>query len=178
MKENWATVYGFDGYYQVSDLGRVRSVDRVVRCKTCARRYKGKILTPRVITDNYFQVVLAKKGKRSQLTIHRLVATSFVPNPSRKPQVNHIDGNKQNNKSSNLEWCTQLENNIHARANGLYPSVDGENNPRAKLSTSQVIEIRRFADDIKRDVNGLSKKYNVSKGCIYSIIKRKSWKHL
>ena len=106
MQEIWKDVKGYEGYYQISNYGRLKSfkVDG-----------NGKILKLTNKNGDYFSVVLQGKGKERRSTrIHRLVAEAFIPNPDNKPQINHIDGNKQNNHINNLEWCTSKYNIAHA----------------------------------------------------------------
>lgn len=112
-RRKWKDIQGYEGLYQVSNLGEVRSL-----------KYKGrnniKILKGASDKDGYRRVALFDKEKcRKEYRIHRLVAEAFIPNPENKPQVNHIDGNKINNKSDNLEWATQEENMQHAYKMGL-----------------------------------------------------------
>lgn len=97
MKETWKNVRGYEGLYQISDLGRVKSLK--------------KILKPS--NSEYKRVNLYKNGKIKTYYIHRLVAEAFIPNPENKPQINHKDENKYNNNVNNLEWCTHKENMNH-----------------------------------------------------------------
>ncbi len=120
MNEIWKDVIGFEGLYQVSNLGRVKSLDRKVNSRYGINRIiSGKILKKLINTKGYLYVDLKRKCKGKKHLIHRLVAQAFIPNPENKPQVNHIDGNKQNNCVSNLEWNTISENQQHAFANHL-----------------------------------------------------------
>lgn len=116
--EVWKDIKGFEKFYQVSNLGRVRSLDRVVEMSDGRRRKeRGQILKPRVKTNRggYLSVVLRKAGTRKDFTVHQLVALAFVPNPDPETltQINHKDEDKTNNKPSNLEWCTQEYNNSY-----------------------------------------------------------------
>ena len=115
--EVWKKVRGYDGY-EVSDRGRVRSIDRTIQTTKGLRRYKGRILNQTIAT-NYLSVMLSVKGNQKRFTVHRLVALHFIPNPLNKEQVNHIDGDRLNNSASNLEWVTQSENMKHAHKIGL-----------------------------------------------------------
>lgn len=118
-KEIWKDIAGYEGLYQVSNFGRVRSLDRIIVRGTSKRRgphkarLKGKVLTLVSGVEGYLVVPLGKSNPCCR--VHRLVAEAFIPNPENKPQVNHIDGNVKNNRVDNLEWCTGQENLIHAR---------------------------------------------------------------
>jgi hypothetical protein len=112
MKETWKDIDGYEGIYQISTMGRVK---RLVGY-SCKRE---RILKPCPNGRGYLHVGVLKNGKRKNLRIHRSVAVIFIPNPENKPQVNHIDGVKTNNRIDNLEWNTASENIIHAHANGL-----------------------------------------------------------
>lgn len=103
--ETWKDIKGFEGIYQISNMGRLKSFKGGPR---------GRILSNKNSNGGYFSVVLCYGTKRRYTRIHRLVAEAFVPNPHNKPEVNHIDGNKQNNRADNLEWVTRAENHSHA----------------------------------------------------------------
>ena len=114
-------VIGFEGLYSVDEAGNVYSKDRIVNhnCGGLAVK-KGKRLQPETTGCGYLRVLLIdREGKRSHLSVHRIVAKAYIPNPNNLPQVNHKDGNKRNNHISNLEWCTSQQNNVHALENGL-----------------------------------------------------------
>ncbi len=116
-KEIWKDVLGYEGLYQVSNLGRVKSLSRKLNFGWTYRITPSKILKPSLrkrksdFEIGYFVVGLHKNGKTKYIYIHRLVATHFIPNSKNKPQIDHIDGNTANNKASNLRWCTVKENN-------------------------------------------------------------------
>ena len=110
MEEIWKDVVGYEGYYQVSNLGRVRSLDRIA---SNGRKIKGKILSTKVNTPPYYQrVSLSVNGKMKLVQVHRLVAQAFVynPDPEHKTQVGHKDESRTNNRADNLEWVTPKEN--------------------------------------------------------------------
>lgn len=123
MKEIWKDIDGFEGYYQVSNLGRVRSLDRVVKQFNgkgiAKKKTKGRVLTTTKQTQGYSQIGLCKDGTQKSYRLNRLVANAFIPNPENKPEVNHIDGNKDNNRVDNLEWATSAENKQHSLKTGL-----------------------------------------------------------
>jgi len=110
MTEEWKDIEGYEGLYQVSTLGRVRSLPRI-SCQ--GHPLKGGYRKPQN-RSGYLSICLHKEGVWSKYLMHRLVATTFIPNPENKPEVNHIDGNKHNNRVENLEWCTKSENLMHA----------------------------------------------------------------
>lgn len=124
-KEVFKDVLGYEGLYQVSNLGRVKSLKRknifycALKKEYLERPTKEKILSFNKSKRGYFQVCLTKNGKSKTYTVHRLVAEVFIDNPLNKKTVNHIDGNKENNCANNLEWTTIGENIRHAFDNGL-----------------------------------------------------------
>ena len=121
--ENWKPVKGYEGIYEVSDLGNVRSLDKEINhnfYKGVKFVRKGKILIPFISDRGYLRVTLIKDGKRKKVFVHRLVAEAFIESDTDGLQVNHIDGNKSNNTVGNLEWCTGRENMHHAFDSGLF----------------------------------------------------------
>lgn len=171
----WVDLIGFEGFYQITINGDIRSVDRYVnhwRGGKCFK--KGTILKQTINYKGYTMVRLVINGKGGLKSVHRLVAKNFIPNPENKEQVNHIDGNKQNNHVDNLEWNTQYENMAHAFKTGLNKGsmlgVKGENHPRNILSDIEKEDI------INRKNNGesmtdLSILFNVSYRTIQRICK-------
>lgn len=115
MEEIWKPVKDFEGYYEVSNLGRVRSVDRIVydTVRKCNRLLKGKVLTIRDNGHGYKGVMFCKEHKIYNKYVHRMVAETFIPNPNNLPCINHKDEDKSNNAASNLEWCTYLYNTTY-----------------------------------------------------------------
>lgn len=112
MTEIWKAVKGYEGLYEVSNLGNVRSLDRPFKNKQGIAISKGRILTPFYEEKKgYYQVRLAKNGKNKTYRIHRLVALAFLENPLDYTDVNHKDEDKTNNNVDNLEWCTRKYNN-------------------------------------------------------------------
>ena len=121
MNEVWKDIKGYEGLYQVSNLGRIKSLygwnghrylEREKILKPTSK-YDKRVSYPRAV------IKLIKGKDKKDYKVHRLVAQAFIPNPQNKPQVNHIDGNPLNNRIENLEWCTDRENKIHAIENNL-----------------------------------------------------------
>lgn len=110
MTEEWRDIVGYEGLYQVSSLGRVRSLDRVIERNGRPSCLKGKVLSGCRFGRGYLMVGLSKNNEVKLVGIHRLVAQAFVPNPNNLPQVNHKDCDKTNNRVENLEWCSALYN--------------------------------------------------------------------
>jgi hypothetical protein len=153
IKEIWVEIKNYEGLYEASNLGRVRNAD-------------GLILKQHINTHGYLQCNLSKNNVKKAFRIHRIIADSFIPNPKRKEQVNHLDGVKTNNYVNNLEWCTRIENMRHANENGLINKVK-------KLSHPDVVEIRENKHNLTHAE--LGKMYGVSQTQISRIIAFKEW---
>ena len=126
MAEEWRDIPGFDGRFSVSNLGRVKSNARIVNNHTGIIHKPERILSQRYSKKGYMVIDLVDAtGKKKYRQVHRLVAITFIPNPENKPQINHIDGVKDNNTVTNLEWCTNQENHDHAVRMGLIPKRVG-----------------------------------------------------
>ncbi len=111
MEEVWIDIKEYEGYYQISNLGRVRSLDRLVKHSDGHERKQfGKILKPIFDVGGYQYIALHKNANGKMFKVHRLVALAFIPNINNKLEINHLDEDKKNNKAENLEWCTRLEN--------------------------------------------------------------------
>ena len=169
MDEEWKDISGFNGNYQISNFGRVKSKERVV--SNSVRTYvKGEqILRTQTMKSGYKCVVLREGGKKKLLKIHRLVATAFIPNPDHLPCVNHIDENKQNNFVENLEWCTFKYNTEHAIKNGLKPVACGNNIQRVLQLNIRDLSINQVFDNIAC----ASRSIGCNESCIYGAIVQK-----
>lgn len=114
MEEIWKDIAGYEGYYQVSNLGRVRSVDRIINNNYgdggSFKLLKGRILKNSYSNSGYPQVILCVNGVKQSRFVHRLVAEAFIPNPNNLTEVNHKDEDKSNNMVDNLEWCSRSYN--------------------------------------------------------------------
>ena len=174
MKDNdiWKPVKGYEGIYEVNKNSTVRSIDHLVVCKNRGRRIqKGRVLKTRISLKGYVQVSLSKNTVRFNTGVHRVAAIAFIPNPKNLPQVNHIDGNKQNNRIENLEWCTNSYNQNHAVKNKLINPNYGEKHHQAKLQNFEVQIARNLhysgATNIK-----LAKYYNISATAMSKILRK------
>lgn len=159
--ERWKPVKDYEGFYEVSNHGQVRSLSKQDRL---GRSKEGKIKAQCNNGTGYMVVNLKVDGKQKMKTVHRLVAETFIPNPLDLPEVNHIDGNKQNNCVENLEWCTHSENTKHAFDLGLNKAVKGTSNVNAKLTDEQVKFIRENHKpyDPEFGYAALARKFNCS----------------
>lgn len=128
----------------------------------------------------YVRVSLQVNGRSKKMSVHRLVAKTFIPNPDNLPQVNHMDGDKQNNHVSNLEWCSGEHNIRHAYKLGLIPNNSGTKNNQSLLNDEQVLYIREVYKFRSKDFSGeaLGKQFNVSPGTIRDIVARRRWRHI
>ena len=118
-EEIWKPIKNYEGFYEISDKGNVRSVERVVKSGRGHRTVPSTLLKPALGEWGYETVSLSKNNKHLTQRVNRLVAQAFIPNPNNYPQVNHIDGNKLNNCVENLEWCNASQNMLHCHINGL-----------------------------------------------------------
>ncbi len=171
--ERWLPCIGYEDYYEVSNHGRVRSIDRVFKKKGLCS-VKGKILTQRLNKKGYPAVFFYINTVRIERNPHRLVALAFVPNPENKPQVNHIDGNKLNNNDWNLEWNTNSENQLHAYRLGLQ-NKKGERNSNTVLTDADVTNIKlRYNSGLK--ISEVCQELNVNLSIVRQIIYGRTWR--
>jgi hypothetical protein len=174
MQEIWKNVPGYENMYQVSNLGKVKSLARYKKAKSNSKSLtKEKLLRFTRGIDGYISYELNKNSIRKNFKAHRLVAMAFIPNPENKPQVNHINGVKDDNRVENLEWNTASENVRHSYKTGL-ASNKGERHPLSKLNNSQVLKIRND----NRKLIEIASEYNLSMTTISEIKKRKTWNHI
>ena len=166
--EIWRDVVGYEGIYQVSNMGRMKSI--IWRC--------ARLINPCLHTGGYLILGLYKDGKRRNHYLHVLVAQAFIPNPDNKLQINHIDGDKTNNHVENLEWTTRKENIQHSWKIGLRISRKGTANKNSKLTSEQVHYIRSHYVHHSRKFGSraLSKMFNVDPETILNVVKYKTYK--
>jgi hypothetical protein len=176
--EVWKDVNGFEGLYQVSNLGRVKSLERfVVNWAGTNSLRKQKFLSIRKSKLGYLDVKLCKDSIKYPLRVHRLVAMAFIPNTDKKTQVNHINGIKTDNRVENLEWVTGSENKIHAFRTGLQKPNFGTIAGAKKLTESDVIRIRsgEFGNLPQKEI---AKIFSVSQITISRVLSKKRWPHI
>jgi hypothetical protein len=175
MKEVWKDIVGYNGYYKVSNLGRIKSLDRLVNSKHGLATKKGKVLTPTL--KDYYRIGLSKNCKVKSFLVHRLVAIHFLNKPIDKDCVNHKNGIKTDNRDLNLEWCTQQENITHSITSKLVDQL-GEKHHNSKLNSKQVLKIRELYKTTDTSYSQLGEKFNVNWGTIRNVVKRKTWNHI
>jgi hypothetical protein len=162
-KEIWLPMKGYEGRYEVSSLGRVYSS-------------RGCMMKVNKTKLGYMKMNLSEGGFIRSTRLHRAVAMTFLGNPEGKKEVNHIDGDKSNNRVDNLEWCTSSENKFHAVRTGLLPTKSGSCSSRAKLSDTEVDFLRYFASKGFTQVE-LSGIFGISKSVTSNIINYVTYKN-
>lgn len=180
-EEVWKDIKGYEGHYQVSDCGRVKSLARIVEKRNgYFGNKKENFLKPSKNRKGYLNVKLCKKTDgiyiEKSVLIHRLIANEFLENPLNKPQVNHKNGIKDDNRADNLEWATGSENVIHSLENKLKIPQKGSEHGMSKLTEKEVLEIRTIGRT--KTLKEVAKIYNVDMSLISLILLKKAWKHL
>lgn len=166
--EIWKDISGYEGMYQISNLGKVRSVDRVVHGRN---DYFQKGIELKIFSNwNYDFVVVSRNGKSKRLYLHRLVAEHFVENPNNYNVVNHKDENKRNNKADNLEWCTSKYNANYGKRNRKIAQKLGKR--IARMKNGKILQVYSSQADAKR--NGFSQS-QISKCCNGKIKQHKGY---
>lgn len=175
MQEVWVSLK-FDKEYEVSNQGRVKSKDRIVKRGGTEQPRKGLVLRPgKNKKTGYHHVSIRGKS----YNVHRLVAEHFVPNPENLPEVNHKNTDKNDNRSENLEWMTQSDNKKHAVNNGVKFNPRpkrGEEAGAAKLTWEKVKKIRKLHKEGKHNQPMLGRMFNVTQANINCIVNNKTWK--
>lgn len=175
--EIWKDVKGFEGRYQISNLGRVKSLSRLILHRSGRYLPSKEIILLPLLNGAYPRIALYKDGASKRYSIHRLVAEAFIDNPHKKKCVNHKNGIKTDNRVENLEWVTYSENASHAFANGLTYSLKGEKHHQSKLNNKDVLDIR-LSYKLGCTQKELAHRYCVSFQHISDIIRRNKWTHI
>ena len=178
INEIWKPVKGYEGIYEVSNLGRVKSLPRLKYCghkNSKPQKVHERILTSHVDRLGYVKVRLSKNGESKTSLLHRVIAEAFIDPVEGKSEINHKDGVKANNAIENLEWSTRSENVKHAFLNKLKHPKRAEENNKSKLNWDSVNEIRdlHLGGVSQKD---LSIKFGVTIASINNIINYKTWK--
>lgn len=168
-QEQWRPVVGYEGYYAVSNFGRVRRTG-FGRCKP-----SGHILSQK-ISRGYFSVHLSVHQKKKSPAVHRLVAAAFIGKCPEGHCVNHKSGIKTDNRLENLEYVTPSENNYHAVRLGTFTAARGERAGQSILTEADVAEIRQMLRN-GRSPTLISRHFSVTPGAIHNIKSGKNWKH-
>lgn len=177
--EIWKPIPNYESIYEVSNLGRIKSLERTVQLnsRNTTRKLKEKILSLNPYSDSYPIVSLHKNKITEIRQVHKIVALVFNPNPENLPFINHLNGNKKDCRAINLEWCTHLQNMHHAFSTGLIPS--GEKSHKAKLSNENVLVIKRLLKiNPNTNQSAIARKFNVGRSTINAISKKKKWKYI
>ena len=161
--EMWCDIIGYEGLYQISTLGRVKSFHN-----------GGERILKLQISSGYYRVNLNKNGNNKNFRVHILVAKAFIPNPKNKPVVNHKDLNPLDCRVSNLEWSTYSENTKHAWDNGATISQRGINSSQAKLTEDEVRYIRQNPDELT--LKQLAEKFHMGTSSIHRAQRRQTYK--
>lgn len=139
MTEIWKDIQGYEGFYQISNLGNVKSLERVIdKGNGILQHRKERIMNKRESVDGYYIAKLNVNKKSKSIAIHILVARHFIDNPNNYPEVNHKDCNRKNNQVDNLEWCTHQQNVEHSKQLGHYKTKSGCDNPNYKNDTLKI----------------------------------------
>lgn len=175
QNEIWKPVVGYEGLYEISSYGNVRSLDRFINVRGHIHKRKSRPM--KVCCGRYKMIRLSKDSKVYTVNIHRLIADAFIPNPQNKPQVNHINGVKTDNRIENLEWVTCSANIQHAYDNGLKKAVNGSRHYLSKLTDEIVSDIKRRIRN-KEQIQSISNHYGVHQSSISKIKSGVTWKHV
>lgn len=176
-KEIWKDIKGYEGRYQISSHGIVKSLSR----QAGTAYLKERILSQKRLTkDGYPRVALRDGVKAKEISVHRLVATHFIDNPDDKETVNHIDGDKTNNRVDNLEWSNRSEQMDHAYKLRLKTSISGSDNSQSKLTDDQVREIRQTFVKGSRKFGSaaLARKFGVTHRTILLVVNGETYKNI
>ncbi len=169
VTEEWRPVVGFEPYFAVSNMGRVK------RTQAAPGSFIGRVLTGGANKRGYYHVTLSGGGKQITKEVHRLVANAFLGEMPKGYHTNHIDGDKSNNSDANLEYVTPSENQKHSFRLGRV-NVCGESHVHAKLTEAEVCEIRLSKGSVS--AKEIAKRYGVNEFYVYQLRRGRGWRHL
>lgn len=172
----WRDVPGYEGLYQVSRCGRVRSLERQARGRYGTRTVPAKELAG-TVTRRRRTVYLYKRGVGRPFLVYRLVGLAFIPNPLGLPEINHLDGDCSNDRADNLEWSTKRDNLLHAYRTGIKNHA-GEGNPRAVLTEADVTRAREIGRTNRTAGIDYAVNRGVARQTAYGAVTGRSWTHL
>lgn len=167
MEEIWKDIQGYENQYQISNFGRVRSLDRI---DSRGWKRKGKIMKLCVKEDGYSVIGLTKNNYQKKFLVHRLVAEAFLKKTNETEEVNHIDENKQNNNVNNLEWCSHLKNMHHTQS--LRPKFMISKKPKKRIGKINQYSIEGEFIKTWDSVMDIERSIGLNADCIWSCCKR------
>lgn len=173
MNEEWKAILGWEGLYEVSNLGRVRSRTRRVKCAWGMRTATGRVVQPRSSANGYLRVALRNGGFSEEHLVHRLVARHFVCGYG--AEVRHLDGDKSNNAAWNLAWGSRRDNEADKAAHGT--KLFGERHPRSTLTDEVVREIRRLHSSGLSQL-AIAKALGIRRGPVGTVVRGEGWSHV
>lgn len=174
VSEEWRDIIGYEGWYQVSSEGRIKSVDRLVRHRKGFVKLPEKILNPSRHYAGYLIISLYKNRQRKACFVHRLVAGAFIENSDAnvKREVNHKDKDRTNNRTANLEWVSPAENAQHAYL--TRSSIKGSTRKLTKENVLQIIELYNAGESITQ----ITRIINAHRVSVQKVIRGETWRHL
>lgn len=173
--EHWREVRDSDGRYQVSNLGRIASMNYRSRAGALGT---VAVMTPAPDANGYLRTMMRRGGKWVTVKVHRIVAEHWVPNPEGKAEVNHVDFDRQNNRADNLEWTTRAENREHTLSAGRSTKNNGQKNGMSVLTEDAVRTIRREYRPYVTQAQTFADRFGVSRAAIKDILRGRTWKHV
>jgi hypothetical protein len=184
MDEIWEDIKGYEGRYQVSNMGRVKGLEKVYfsGANNKFRKVQPESILAGGMLRGYLGVLLyadggGRKGRKTK-TVHRLVANAFIENPLNCPEINHKDGNKLNNCVDNLEWVTSKQNTLHAIENNLRHPSRGTSHGSSKLNESCIRIIRKLYHNCGYTQQDIANVFQISRENIGWVVRNQSWTHV